>query len=115
MVLVGDRQHKCWLFYIPIYKRLEYGRKENYIELKNSEMRQIVVGRKPQNKYTKKISPQWKLWNGVVAQSLSTHFCDFLEHHPKQKRFFQEEILLNSNKGSDACRHPLGKTPEAEV
>ena len=58
LVLVGDRQHKCWLFCIPIYKRLEYGRKENYIELKNSEMRQIVVGRKSPKKYTKKISPQ---------------------------------------------------------
>ena len=77
-------------------------------------MRQTVLEWKPPKKYTKKISPQWKLWNGV-AQSLSTHFCDFLEHHPKQKRFFQEEMSLNTNKGSDARRHPLGKNPLADV
>ena len=58
LLLVGDGQHKCQLLCVPIYKRLEYGRKENYIELKNSEMRQIVVGRKSPKKYTKKISPQ---------------------------------------------------------
>ena len=58
LVLVDDRQNKCQLFCVPIHMRQEYGRKENHIELKNSEMRQIVVGRKPPKKYTKKISPQ---------------------------------------------------------